>query len=232
MKKLAVFVEGHTEVLLMQRLIEEIAGANKVRIEHREIRGGNKARRSMALITAAKPDTGQNYFVMIFDCGGDDPVKTRILEEHQNLTINAYTKIIGIRDVRPKYTYADIPKLEAGLNKYVKTALIPVIFILAVMEIEAWFLSEHNHFPLIHPSITVSAIKANLGFNPEQDDMTQRPTPTDDLIACYGIGGMTYEKNKAETTVAVLDYPFFYLELPKKIGYLNRLIDGLDEFLA
>ena len=48
MNKLAVFVEGYTEVVFVEKLIEEIAGENNVLIEHREIRGGSSKRRTFA----------------------------------------------------------------------------------------------------------------------------------------------------------------------------------------
>src|SRR5258708_2274501 len=156
MNKLAVFVEGYTEVVFVEKLIEEIAGEANVLIEHREIRGGSSARRTFARVRAAKPDTGQKYFVMIVDCGGDRLVKERIMEEHENLTRAGYEKSIGLRDVRPDFTHADIPRLEAGLRMYIKTSLIPVEFILAILEIEAWLLAEVTHFTKIDPAITVA----------------------------------------------------------------------------
>ncbi|MFH1449023.1 MAG: hypothetical protein ABIG09_01195, partial [bacterium] len=146
---------------------------NQVRIEHSVIRGGSSTRRSMRLIKAAKPDTGQQYYVLLLDCGGDELVKTRLLEEHQNLTRKGYSRLIGIRDVRPRFTHGDIPRLEASLPKYIKTSLAPVTFILSIMEIEAWFLAEATHYPKIDASITVAAIKTNLAFDPETDDMQQ-----------------------------------------------------------
>ena len=84
----------------------------------------------MRLIKATRPNTGQEYFVLIYDCGGDNSVKTRICEEHKNLTKRGYSRILGLRDVRPTFTYADVPRLEASLPKYIKTSLIPVDFIL------------------------------------------------------------------------------------------------------
>ncbi len=83
MNKLAVFVEGYTEVVFVEKLIEEIAGETNVLIEHREIRGGGSKRRTFARVRAAKPDTGQQYFVMIIDCGGDHLVKERVLNRNQ-----------------------------------------------------------------------------------------------------------------------------------------------------
>src|SRR5205814_196808 len=91
MKKLAVFVEGNTEALFIIRLLEEIAGRHRARIEHRQIRGGSTTRRTLRLVTAIKPDTGQEFFVLLYDCGSDEGVKARILEEHQNLTRGDYS---------------------------------------------------------------------------------------------------------------------------------------------
>lgn len=232
MNKLAVFVEGYTESIFVEALIAHIAGENNIRIEQRRIRGGSSVRRTFNVVKAAKADTGQNYYVLIVDCGGDSLVKDRIREEHENLTRNNYQKIIGLRDVRPQFSHADIPKLEAGLLKYIKTSLIPVQFILSVMEIEAWFLAEFNHYPKIDPSITLSLIKSNLGFDPQHDDMALRLKPTDDLNACYQLGGKTYEKSKADATVAALDIPFLYLELPQKIKHLEKLVESIDAFLV
>ncbi len=232
MNKLAIFVEGYTEAVFVEKLIEEIAGQNRVSIEHKTIRGGSKVRRRMKLIKAARPHPRQEYYVLLFDCGGDEQVKTRILEEQGNLTKARYSRVIGIRDVRPNFTYGDIPKLEANLPKYIKTKLVPVTFILAIMEIEAWFLAEATHYPRIEPTITVTAIKANLGFDPENDDMEQRPCPSDDLNNCYAIGGKAYMKRQAKVTVDALDYALIYMELRSKINYLDRLISVIDAFLT
>ena len=231
MNRLAVFVEGYTEAVFVEKLIEEIAGQNKVLIEHRKIRGGRTTPRRMWALKASKP-TGEEYYVLLLDCGGDELVKTRIQEEHDNLTKKGYSRLIGIRDVRPTFTHGDIPKLEAGLPKYIKTSLAPVVFILSIMEIEAWFLAEATHFPRIEPSITVAAISANIGFDPENDDMEQRLCPADDLNACYALGGKAYVKHHAKITVDALDYALIYTELRSKINYLDRLISVIDAFLT
>jgi hypothetical protein len=231
MNRLAVFVEGYTEAVFVKKLIEEIAGQNKVLIEYKKIRGGRTTPRRMWALKASKP-TGEEYYVLLLDCGGDDLVKTRIQEEHDNLTKKGYSRLIGIRDVRPTFTHEDIPKLEAGLPKYIKTSLAPVVFILSIMEIEARFLAEATHFPRIEPSITVAAIRANLGFDPENDSMEQRLRPADDLNACYALGGKAYLKHQAKITVDALDYALIYTELRSRIVYLDRLISVIDAFLT
>jgi hypothetical protein len=137
-----------------------------------------------------------------------------------------------VRDVRPDFAHADIPDLERGLPKYIKTSLIPVEFILAIMEIEAWFLAETTHFPKLDPAITVAAIKAAYGFDPENDDMEQRLAPADDLNNCYAIAGKTYQKHLAQDTVDALDYADIYLRLWRKFRYMERLIGSIVSFLT
>lgn len=232
MNKLAVFVEGYTESIFVEKLLEEIAGKSKVLIERSQIRGGSSVPRAVTSIKAAKPDTGQQYFVLIYDCGGDHQVKSRIREEHENLTKSGYTRIIGLRDVRPRFTHNEITKLEASLPTYIKTSLLPVEFILAIMEIEAWFLAETTHYPRIAPPLSIAAIKSALGFDPENEDMELRSEPAQDLHRCYTLGGKTYEKRQAQTTINALDYELVYLELSKKFRYLKRLIHNIETFLT
>src|SRR4051794_18963706 len=101
--KMAIFVEGYTELLFVDKLINEIASQNQVRIEKRQIRGGGNrsgVRRTAELLEAVTPDTGQKHFVLIYDCGNDNLVKTRMLEEYRNLTgPGAYNTIVCVRDV-------------------------------------------------------------------------------------------------------------------------------------
>ncbi|KVF71007.1 hypothetical protein WS75_22790 [Burkholderia sp. FL-7-2-10-S1-D7] len=114
----------------------------------------------------------------------------------------------------------------------IKTKLAPVQFILSIMEIEAWFLSEHMHFPKIDPAITAAAIHGALGFNPMADDMSDRPAPADDMIAAYQLGGKTYTKGSADGTIHALDYDHVYMGLRDRIPDLNDLLTSIDTFLA
>lgn len=230
MHKLAIFAEGYTEVLLVQRLLEEIADKDNIVIKQIKIRGGRNIKRSVTTIVAAKPATNQNFHVLLIDCEGENQVKTRILEEHQNLTNSGYYKILGIRDVSPNFSLGDIPNLMRGLKYKIKTALTPVEFVLATMEVEAWFLAEHTHYKKINPLITVGSVITNLGFNPNTEDMTIRPNPANDLNNVYALAAKAYIKGHGQT-VDVLDIPDMYINLKNKIASLKLLTDNIDEFL-
>jgi hypothetical protein len=54
MKKLAVFVEGQTELLFIERLLEEAAGKNNIAIEKRQAFGGRSTERTLKVIEARK----------------------------------------------------------------------------------------------------------------------------------------------------------------------------------
>src|SRR5688572_30774655 len=114
MKKLAAFVEGYTELVFLERLIQEIVNPNRVLIHNRKIRRGGKSGlpRSYGWVRPEAPEAGHEYHVLIFDCGNDDLVKQRIREEYDSLAKQGFTKIIGLRDVFPSFAYADVPKLE------------------------------------------------------------------------------------------------------------------------
>lgn len=234
MRRLAIFVEGYTELLFVDRIIREIAAKNQIAIHLRQIRGGGrsgKVPRTYLEIRIPKVVKDESLYVLIVDCAGDSLVPQRIREEHASLTKAGYEKIIGLRDVYPKFTKADIPKLLERMKYAIKTSLAPVQFILSVMEIEAWFLAEHNHFPLVDAAITVEAIRTLLRFDPESDDMSDRPEPTCDMVAAYGIGGKVYEKGAAECTIDKLDYDYVYMVLRDRIPGLAELLDTIDGFL-
>jgi len=186
----------------------------------------------MSSIRAVKPATDEKYHLLIVDCGGDDLVKSRIQEEHESLTRSGTSLVIGVRDVRPTFTRADIPKLELGLQKYVRTSLIPVVFILAVMEVEAWFLAEATHFERLSASFASIDIPAALGFDPATDDLTMRDYPAKDLDDLYRLGGLTYEKRNANLTVDALDFARIYLETSLRFSHLQRLVQSIENFLA
>jgi hypothetical protein len=230
LKRLAIFVEGKTELQFVERIVTEVAGRHNVRIETRSISGGTNVPRSYITLKAAPTEGQEKYFVLIVDCQGDQQVKTRIVEEHQNLSKQGYTKIIGIRDVFPDFKRQDIPKLRLGLMKYISGKLIPVEFVLSVMEIEAWFLAEASHFLRIDPSLDVSTIKEKT-FLDLLEDMTARENPASDLKRIYDAVGIEYKKG-SETTVEKLDYTYIYTEMRDKIESVEQLMSSLDDFLA
>ena len=234
MKKLAVFVEGQTEQLFIEKLLEEAAGKNNIAIEKRQAFGGRSTKRTLKVIEAKKRDSHHKYFAQIVDCGTDNRVKSDISERYDGLVAAGFGAIVGIRDVFPEFSYGDIPSLRRGLRLYLKTNPLEVKLVLGVMEIETWFIAEHTHLQKIDSSLTPDLIKSKLGFDPSINDIQLRPHPTEDLNNIYRLAGMIYAKNRrtVHRTVSVLDYERLYLELPSRLPDLKILVDAINQFLT
>lgn len=233
MKKLAVFVEGQTEQIFVHKLLIEIAGDKNIVIQELKSRISTKGNRSFTVINAFSAITSQEYFVATYDSGSDSTVQSDIRDNYDILSRQNFDKIIGLRDVYP-ISSADIPQLERGLRYKIKTVPILVSIILAIREVEAWFLAETTHFPKIHHSLTLEVISRHLNFDPSVQDVEGRAHPSGDLDSVYHLAGCAYTKKKANClrTVNALDYSFLYLALNQRIGSLGRFIQEIDNFLS
>jgi hypothetical protein len=85
MSKLAVFVEGQAERLWIERLLLEIAGRHRIRVESQKAFGGRKFERTFYEFSESDPDRGQRFFVLLTDCGTDGRVASEIRDQFQSL---------------------------------------------------------------------------------------------------------------------------------------------------
>jgi len=234
-KKLAIFVEGHTEQEFVERLLREVIGTRHLRIEVYDAIGGRRpGSRTLQFVHALDPTSDAKYLAMIVDCGSDSRVRSDIEERYAGLVAAGYSQIIGIRDVFPDVAFNQIAALRKGLHVGLKGAPIQVLFILGVMEIETWFLSEFTHFERIDAKLTPIVIQGALGFDPVSDDLQLRPNPAVDLHAAYQLVGRAYRKSKTQIqrTVEVIDYAHLYLGMPARLPDLDALNAALNQFLS
>lgn len=230
MNKMAVFVEGLTEQIFIEKLLIEIAGRKDIHIEKCELTGGKKCPRKK--INLQNKATGKKYFAYIINCRGDSTVKSDIVDNYDSLVSSGYNSIVGIRDVFP-VKRPEIPKLQRHIYFRVKIKPVAPVIILSVMEIEAWFLAEHSHFPKIHRALTAERIGQVFGFDPSRDDMQLRDQPSLDLHNIYALEGKAYRKKEwqALRTTKALDYANIYLDLCSKINPLNELTSEINRFM-
>ncbi len=231
MKKIAIYVEGQTEQFFINKLLIEIAGQKNIQIELKKFSGKNNSPTSDIYPKTVATPVDAKYSALIYDCGGDEGVKSRILEDYAGLLSNGYSKIIGIRDLFP---LTDLTKLERGLQNNISSLPISTEIIVAVHEIEAWFLSECTHFERIDNKLNNDFIISNCGYNPCIDDMTIFPNPALNLRTIYQFVGKAYNKNKknVERTVECLDYANLYLNVSHKVLKFGELINKIDTFLT
>ncbi|MFA5791669.1 MAG: hypothetical protein WC884_01380 [Candidatus Paceibacterota bacterium] len=231
MKKLAFFVEGLTEQLLVKKLFEEVAGVNNIVII--EAKSAGKKGSLIINITAQSKKTKAKFYVLIVDCSRDTMVSPNVIENYQKMVKGGYAKILGLRDVFP-LKYSNIPRIKMEMRKYIPTNPIPAHILLAVMETEAWFMAEHSHFKKIHNTLTVELIKKRLSYDLLVDNIELIENPAKELHKIYSIAGKAYSKtrNRISRTVNVLDYSNLYLNTINRMPHLKDLIKHIESFLS
>ncbi|HMM03875.1 MAG: DUF4276 family protein [Dysgonomonas sp.] len=233
MKRIAFFVEGQTEQIFVNRLIKEILGTQQINIIQKQFRGGVNIPK-VEIVRNSSFSRNPKYEVLIFDCGSDNRVKSEILDNIETLRKNGYEMIIGLRDLYP-LPIDDLEKLEKGLrflpNKLKNDAQYFDV-IIAVHEIEAWFLAETNHFRKIDKRLTGRFIKDKLGFDPYASDPQAREHPAKDLDNIYRLVGKSYTKKYNATTRVVnkLDFNNIRFNLRYDINPLDRLLKAIENF--
>jgi len=234
-KKIACFVEGQTEQIFVERLFQEIAGYKKISINTYKFQGGKTNRLVQPLKLSTIKDAP--FFVLLYDCGNDAHVVSEIKKQHQSLTNSGYEKILGLRDLY-RNPLDKKEEIETGIREILKplqTTKVPIALILAVMEIEAWFLAEYNYFAKIDNRLTPEFIGQQISYlNLKSIDVEQRPHPKKDLEKIYQLVDRTYKTSKEVTQEIVnnLDYEFLYLHLVKSVKHLKKFIDEIDSFLV
>jgi hypothetical protein len=233
-KKIACFVEGQTEQIFVERLFQEIAGYKKISIETYKFQGGKANRIIQPLKLSTIKDAP--FFVLLYDCGCDAHVVSDIRKQHESLTNNGYEKILGLRDLYPKPLGEK--RRNRNRNQRIFEALqkmgVPISIILAVMEIEAWFLAEWNYLAKIDNRLTCDFILQKCGLDLRIIDTEQRPHPSQDLDEIYRLVSRNYDKSEktSQEIINNLDYEFLYLHLVNSVKQLKRFIDEIDSFLV
>lgn len=233
MKKMAIFVEGETELRFIDRLLREIANEKNLRILLERASGGARSVRTYDVVADSGGGFEKNFYIRIVNSGTDNRVGSDIRDNYEALMNANFNMIIGVRDVYP-LLLSDLPNLRTGLRYRLRTKPISVDFVLGVMEIEAWFLAEHTHFSRIHPRLSASRIAALHGFDPSVDDMQMRTHPALDLHNAYSLEGFAYQKrgSQIERTVEALDYAEMYLEHKTKFPDFAVFMRVIDQFFS
>lgn len=231
-RRIAFFVEGQTEQIFVNRLLREILGTQQINIIQKQFRGGANIPKQ-EIMRNSTFSRNPKYEVLIFDCGADNRVKSEILDNITNLRAKGYEMIVGLRDLYP-IPLADLEKLEKGLR-----FLPPKLreeskcfdIIVAVHEIEAWFLAETNHFKKIDKRLTGRFIKERLGIDPYTMDAQQRVHPAKDLDNIYRLVGKSYTKRYGQTLRVVnkLDMNNIRNNIRYDVQSLDRLIDVVEK---
>ena len=231
-KKLAIFVEGQTEQLLIEKLVNRAATTKNFLVKKTKLFGG-KRKNNPRILTLEAVSSHNQYFVLIVDSAQDERVKSDIMDQYNSLVRAGYQKIIGVRDARPAAKNpTEVPRLRKGLNSQLPCGSVPILFVLSIMELEAWLMAEYFHFPRIHVDITHQRIKNELNIDLIHDDLSLRECPALDLKEIYWLEKIPYDKSLKTimTILSNLDLAFFKNTVGSKFSDLQTLHKELDLF--
>ncbi|MDU1890871.1 MAG: DUF4276 family protein [Dysgonomonas sp.] len=233
MKRIAFFVEGQTEQIFVNRLVKEILGTTQINILQKQFRGGVNIPKQ-EIVRNSSFSRNPKYEILIFDCGSDNRVKSEIIDNIANLRSKGYSMIVGLRDLYP-IPLDNLDRLEKGLRflpHKLKEEAAYFDIIIAIHEIEAWFLAETNHLKKIDKRLTGHFIREKLGFDPYSTDAESRVHPAKDLDNIYRLVGKSYTKRYGQTQRVVnkLDFNNIRNHLRYDMGSLNRLLKVLENF--
>ena len=232
MKKLAIFVEGQTEQIFIDRFLREFISNSSLSIESVEASGGKKCPRFTEIIASDIATSDTKYQVLIFNSCTDNRVLSDIRERYNGLKENGYSSFIGLRDLYPDYLYSQkdeaIEDSQLLVGNFENTTII-----YATMEIETWFIAELNHYKNIDTNLTLTKIKDELFLDLENITNLECfiAEPAKKLHQIYQLGDFNYTKN-SNITIDSLDYENLYCETRNKIPSLNQLITELDNFFS
>jgi hypothetical protein len=224
MNKVAIFVEGDTELIFIAKLLEEVAGYGRIHLKLFTQHGSH-----FHFSGTRGPSDGVEYEIHLMNCRGDGGVKSFIQERMNNLISKGFSTILGLRDVYPS-RITDIERFELGLAVGLETDKAHVKICLAVREVEAWFLNEDTHYKKIDEILTSGKIKNDCGFDPVIDLAQDIQSPYLLLQSIYRLGGFLYNKDQDSINriVSALDMSHMYCSVRERSESLDKFLDELD----
>jgi len=230
MKKIALFVEGQTEVIFISEMIRQVFDEERVKIVVHNIQGTyNKIR-----IDTFKTDITGEYYFLLYNCGTDDKVKSNIKDNYQKLQQADFIHIIGLQDLfnsQRRKRGIDDKKFRETINADIPQT-IPAKIYFAIQEIEAWFIAEETHYQRISSILSIEKVNSIAGIDIQKEDTEKIPHPTVVLDEIYKAGGRIKGYSKNEYTikdiVSKLDFCNLYLTVRNRNNSLNELLNCLD----
>lgn len=238
--KVAIYVEGITEVGFVYQLIGEKYGWDwtKVQIECLNL--------SPQAAANDLRDIGQNdasdYF-LIYDSGSDTSVVSDIRGRFRGHMDQGFDKVVGLRDVYSE-SYIDlygrrlnqqniidfIKDIQEPLEELDQTGFIRVRF--AVMETEAWMLALSDVFQKIDNSLDAKGLKTKAGFDVNSDPQTVYFRPYTKLEDIFKSIGKNYSKHWHEIKEIIFKLKWTDFETLYNSGKCKSFRDFYDSVFS
>ena len=205
-RKLAVFVEGQTELIFVREFLKNWYGynANAVGFTCYHLRN-NEFRDAEYKYGDLSSD---NYF-MIVNVGNDSSVLSNILHRLKLLKNQGFQLVMGLRDMYSKDYIHDAQEhvIKEEINqKYIESVrqilqnqpdTEIVDFHFAIMETEAWLLGMCEFLELIDSRLTIENIQNQTGLDLKSDPKKTIFHPAHELSKLYASVGKQYDKHQS-----------------------------------
>lgn len=239
-KKIAFFVEGPTEEMFVIKYLREIICQQGFHFRIYSGFGGSATNPRFFVMKSDVVD-GQSYEAYIYVSQGDSKVNSDLLDQLSSVRRSGVTQIVALKDLRGRHngtvgTLANLPMYEQG-DKYLFQTYSDVKSIIAVMEIETWFIAETNHYSNLCNGLTQKLILANtetIGCNPYDCTYENIEEPAETLDRIYQLVQRHYSKkqNTTKKTINALDYVNLYSDVKTRIAKLKEFADVIDKFFG
>lgn len=206
-RRLAVFVEGQTELVFVREFLKQWYCYDAERI------GFDCYNLHASQFCDAEYKYGctdsENYY-MIVNVGNDNTVLTMIRKRSQYLKNKDYQLVIGLRDMYSNQYIADagghridndicnkhVESVRSALSSFPNGELVRFHF--AIMEIEAWFLGMYGFLRQVDNRLTLDNIKDGIGIDLNDDPEKTVFHPALELGKIYSLVGKKYDKHRSD----------------------------------
>lgn len=203
-RKVAVFVEGQTELIFVREFLVKWHSydANVIGFDCYNLLNDEFCDTSYKY---GSEDSG-NYYMLV-NVGNDASVLSKILSRMKYLVNKGYQVVIGLRDMYSTQYIRDVKGrwIDSQTNKmYIEAAQEQIAenpnaqmirFHFAIMEIEAWFLGMHKFLESLNDKLTPQFIQQLNNIDLSADPEMTIFHPAAELGKIYALIGKQYDKH-------------------------------------
>lgn len=233
MIKIAFFVEGQTERIFTEKLLSEYLTYPKYTIEVKKLLG----EKSINIITKRNVSPEIKYDFLIYDVGGGEKVISALLERAEKMINQSkYYRLLALRDLHPEKRENKEKIINLVNDKFNEKSFKNHLgFVLAIMEVESWFLADYNLFYRIDNTLSPNYIKNKLNIDLIKDDPELYESPAVKVGKILSLVNIKYKKREKQSYKIChnIDYAFlcFSEETNNKISSFKYFIKCIDESL-
>lgn len=206
-RKLAVFVEGQTELVFVREFLKQWYGydVNVVGFDCYNLR----AKEFCDAEYKYGGEDSENYFMLV-NVGNDNSVLSSIIGRLKFLREKDFQLVVGLRDmyssqyVKDTKNHEIVDEVSQKHLDSVKEVLKNVEdssfvdFHFAIMEVEAWFIGIEGFMERLDERLTPDFVHENLNINFDDDPEKMLFHPAAELGKIYALVGKQYNKHKSD----------------------------------